>query len=466
MAHLYRLIRLLAVMLLTVIPVLPVQAQQQTSYPATLVYRISGREFTDANEYCRFRWDAMAYEGYTYVGPRPIPDKDNWFKCVDRKDISGELRDFTSAIPEYLCKSGGSLQGRICLKTCPEGQDLQPDGTCKPKGKQCTPAGEYDELRRTSYSLPGKHSSSNVCIGGCEYESSSSIATSLYTVWTIGMSTGKTCVPSSGGETLPKDDPRVKCIEKGMSFGEANGKIICVPKGDSGGGNQGGGNQGGGNQGGGDSGGGSGGGSGDGGGGSGGGNGSGGGTGGGNGGGNGSGDGNGSGNGSGGGGGAGNNNKNEMEDFCAKHPDLSICKKSSYSGSGCDQPPKCEGDAVQCAIAKTVWESRCAQKKLEDENDLQKLVDSNNLGGDQALADKALNKKGDGDFDLYKEFVSSQKDYFHYSGTCPQNPEFTFKGQTYKLDISVLCSLGRFIKVLIYIFSYMLVLKLFARLGD
>ena len=103
---------------------------------------------------------------------------------------------------------------------------------------------------------------------------------------------------------------------------------------------------------------------------------------------------------------------------------------------------------------------------MEDENDLQKLFDSNNLGGDQAIADKALNKNGDGDFDLYKEFVSSQKDYFHYSGTCPQNPEFTFKGRTYKLDISVLCTLGRFIKVLIYIFSYMLVLKLFSRLGD
>lgn len=442
MAHLHRLIRLLAVTLITVMS-LPVYADEANdAYVLSVcgeLRKSPGDIFWPSKAHC----PAVAglpptYEGYNncYTPKSPVC---NWYRVARLK----------------TCPANQDLQqdGTCKPKTCPEGQELQPDGTCKPKDKQCTPAGEYDELRRTSYSLPGKHSSSNVCIGGCEYESSSSIATNLYTVWVIGMSTGKTCVPSSGGETLPKDDPRTKCIEKGMAYGEANGKIICVPKGDSGGGNQGGGNQGGGNQGGGNQGGGD----------------SGGGTGGGNQGGNSGGTGggdSGGGNGGNGSGGGGGNNKNDMENFCAKHPDLPLCKKSSYSGSGCDQPPKCEGDAVQCAIAKTVWESRCAQKKLEDENDLQKLVDANNLGGDQAIADKALNKNGDGDFDLYKEFISSQKDYFHYSGTCPQNPEFTFKGQTYKLDISVLCTLGRFIKVLIYIFSYMLVLKLFARLGD
>ena len=491
MAHLHRLIRLLAIAVLTVVSAFA-QAQQQTSYPATLVYRVSDRSFTDVNEYCRFRWDAMAYEGYTYVGPRPMPDRDNYFYCVDKQDSSGRLRDFTSAFPEYLCKSGGSLQGRICLKTCPEGQELQPDGACKLKENKCpaagTPTGKnavngsgnFTAWRNPNIKERIERSGGSTCYGGCNVTGDKTVCippdgSGDFNCVVFGTRyTGETCtgdgdVVPIGGELgsepdkpLPNEDPRKKCLDKGMSFGEANGKIICVPKsggGNQGGGNQGGGNQGGGNQGGGNQGGGNQGG-GDSGGGTGGGN-----SGGGNGSGNGSGDGNGSGNGS-GGGGAGNNNKNDMEDFCAKHPDLSICKKSSYSGSGCDQPPKCEGDAVQCAIAKTVWESRCAQKKLEDENDLQKLVDANNLGGNQAIADKALNKNGDGDFDLYKEFISSQKDYFHYSGTCPQNPEFTFKGQTYKLDISVLCTLGRFIKVLIYIFSYMPVLKLFARLGD
>ena len=457
MAHLHRLIRLLAVMLLTVIPVLPVQAQQQTSYPATLVYRVSGRDFTDVNEYCRFRWDAMAYEGYTYVGPRPIPDKDNWFKCVDKKDISGELRDFTTAIPEYLCKSGGSLQGRICLKTCPEGQELQPDGTCKPKGKQCTPAGEYDELRRTSYSLPGKHSSSNVCIGGCEYESSSSIATSLYTVWTIGMSTGKTCVPSSGGETLPKDDPRVKCIEKGMSFGEANGKIICVPKGNSGGGNNGGGgNQGGGNQGGGNQGGGNQGGGNQGGGGTGG---TGGGTGdggGGNGSGNGSGGGNGSGNGSGGGGGGGNN-KNDMENFCAKHPDLPLCKKSSYSGSGCDQPPKCDGDAVQCAQAHKLWQINCDMQK-EPDDDAYKLGKSLVSGGNDPLGNP-LDPSKVTEIDV-ASVVSEAAGQRMLSGTCIQSPSFSVMGRSYTLDTTKLCEFASIVGYLMVAISSIIAIRM------
>ena len=457
MAHLHRLIRLLAIAVLTVISAVA-QAQQQTSYQASVKYG----DFSTPEDYCRDVLPRIGISSLVFTRVSPLANGVD-YSCFGRVGVGGEF-SFSVSLATFYCPSGGFLQGRVCIKTCPEGQELQPDGTCKPKENKCPAAGTDTGIGWFSFdgsvSIEG-----DICYQGCAYGIAGGVSAIGFggkTYYVTSGPTGKTCETTSiTPNTISKDDPRTDCLKKGMHFGEANGKIICVPKGDSGGGNQGGGNQGGGNQGGGNqgggnqgggTGGGSGGGSGDGGGGSGSGNGSG--------------DGNGSGNGSGGGGGAGNNNKNEMEDFCAKHPDLSICKKSSYSGSGCDQPPKCEGDAVQCAIAKTVWESRCAQKKLEDENDLQKLVDSNNLGGDQALADKALNKKGDGDFDLYKEFVSSQKDYFHYSGTCPQNPEFTFKGQTYKLDISVLCSLGRFIKVLIYIFSYMLVLKLFARLGD
>mgnify|MGYP000935401715 CR=1 FL=1 len=336
MAHLHRLIRLLAIAVLTVISAVA-QAQQQTSYPATLVYRISDREFTDANAYCRYRWDAMAYEGYTYVGPRPIPDKDNWFKCVDRKDISGELRDFSSAIPEYLCKSGGSLQGHICLKTCPEGQELQPDGTCKPKENTCKYAD--NEQIPGVYSMPSSFTGyGGVCLSGCHswFVPYRDGASSDGRVYGRVFSYGKPCV-AGGNEvpsSAPNEDPRTKCIEKGMHYGESNGVIVCVPKGNSGGGNQGGGNQGGGNnggnggnqgggnQGGGNQGGDSGGGNGGGSGGGGGGNGSG------NGGGGGNGSGNGSGGGGGGGKGGGGKDEGKENEYCKNNPDALACLKS------------------------------------------------------------------------------------------------------------------------------------------
>lgn len=46
-----------------------------------------------------------------------------------------------------------------------------------------------------------------------------------------------------------------------------------------------------------------------------------------------------------------------MDDFCAKNPDLSICKESSFGG-GCGTFT-CDGDAVQCAMAKEQHKRNC-----------------------------------------------------------------------------------------------------------
>jgi hypothetical protein len=53
----------------------------------------------------------------------------------------------------------------------------------------------------------------------------------------------------------------------------------------------------------------------------------------------------------------------KKEDICTQNPDLAMCKKTSFSESACGSPPVCEGDAVQCAIAKKQHESSCDFKK-------------------------------------------------------------------------------------------------------
>jgi len=50
----------------------------------------------------------------------------------------------------------------------------------------------------------------------------------------------------------------------------------------------------------------------------------------------------------------------DQPSFCEENPALSICKDSRFSVSNCVAPPACDGDAVQCGIAKLSWQSACA----------------------------------------------------------------------------------------------------------
>lgn len=59
-------------------------------------------------------------------------------------------------------------------------------------------------------------------------------------------------------------------------------------------------------------------------------------------------------------------------DFCAQNADLTICGESSASTSeGCDTPPACSGDAIQCAILTEQWRTRCANVLQETDANVQ-----------------------------------------------------------------------------------------------
>lgn len=52
----------------------------------------------------------------------------------------------------------------------------------------------------------------------------------------------------------------------------------------------------------------------------------------------------------------------DLDKFCAAHPAAALCKDAvdSKFSMGCDTPPVCTGDAIQCAVAASVFKTNCA----------------------------------------------------------------------------------------------------------
>jgi len=60
------------------------------------------------------------------------------------------------------------------------------------------------------------------------------------------------------------------------------------------------------------------------------------------------------------------------KDFCKENPDLSICKPGSFSGS-CKASFECDGDAIQCAIARDQHQRSC--EMFDNPSEESKLYD-------------------------------------------------------------------------------------------
>lgn len=152
--------------------------------------------------------------------------------------------------------------------------------------------------------------------------------------------------------------------------------------------------------------------------------------------------------------------------FCEENPDLSICKDSTFTGS-CEEEPACEGDAATCAIARATWISRCAVDELKEKTAVSDLFDHENPGGSpefEADIQKALNKDGANDFDIFAKFQEKRQDYINVTGNCPaQGLAFEFKGKTYNFNTEFVCQLGEFVRLLMHIAAYMLVARLLSR---
>ena len=54
------------------------------------------------------------------------------------------------------------------------------------------------------------------------------------------------------------------------------------------------------------------------------------------------------------------------EDFCTKNPRSAQCVTSSYGASVCSAgAPSCDGDAIQCAVARQTFEAKCSVSSLD-----------------------------------------------------------------------------------------------------
>lgn len=133
----------------------------------------------------------------------------------------------------------------------------------------------------------------------------------------------------------------------------------------------------------------------------------------------------------------------------------------SYNSVDCGVPPICSGDAVQCGISLEAWRTHCKLGEIHQKGAYDALMDGVTPGG--SAADIADGKKAkDGiSWDVVEEFEKNRKTYLQFSSYCP-GPMMVelMGGQSVTIDPSVLCSFGKFIKLIMHIMAYMFVARI------
>lgn len=385
-------------------------------------------------------------------------------KCVtDTGGLIGNVVFNCPGISENnLCKSGSqsyscptgqnwTLYGQTCARpdcVSPEVRDPA-TGTCKPP--PCPAAGSVVGTSASKYGGSGSSNGGLICISQCKVQASACAGngTSYGCVGPF-VATGESCTSQTSPAPVPPEDPRTKCIEKGMAYGTVNGVVVCTAPSQTS-------QQSSSTQ--------------------------------------------------------TTTNKDPATntttttttnqqtstscdgdnctttttttnastgqsttqqsdqtkgDFCKENPSSPYCKAEGTFSGACDSGPACTGDAVQCAQAAEVFKLRCLSEELTKETATSKLFDADNPGGTSAqlaLAAKALNKDGESDFDLWSTFQSKRQNYVQVSGNCPAyNLSFDFKGRTYNLSqTQIVCELGEWVRLMVHIIAYLFVAKLLSR---
>jgi hypothetical protein len=147
--------------------------------------------------------------------------------------------------------------------------------------------------------------------------------------------------------------------------------------------------------------------------------------------------------------------------FCAENPSSAMCKQGAFMGN-CASGFTCEGDPAACASAKALQEQKCEQSKAAES--LASHADENLIQFDQVKADAALNKDGAKDLKLNEIWESKKQTYLNFAKGCPVSERtFTVMGTTYTFDLSIVCTIGEFVSVLMHLAAYMFALRLFQR---
>jgi len=167
--------------------------------------------------------------------------------------LSGSGYIVTYYVPKKYCPNGGTLNGTTCVKTCPEGSPMQPDGSCgcapglHLENGSCVPddkcAATKDKYTSGWVSYTGdKVPTGTVCIADCNYEQNimldqdDRIGTDGRKWAQVGQTgLGTSCTgsttPSMEPDQKNKESKKPPCAATDGVLTTSTGKVLCVPEG-------------------------------------------------------------------------------------------------------------------------------------------------------------------------------------------------------------------------------------------
>lgn len=138
-------------------------------------------------------------------------------------------------------------------------------------------------------------------------------------------------------------------------------------------------------------------------------------------------------------------NPDPMDEICKKNPDLEMCKDTSFSGTCSEEGPtaECEGDAIQCAIAKATSEISCRFKPTS--TTITEILEASGLDGKETALKASLNEST---FDVSTMLKGNSRDL---TGACPAPFTGSVLGASFEIDVTPFCTLAGILGLLLMI---------------
>lgn len=144
----------------------------------------------------------------------------------------------------------------------------------------------------------------------------------------------------------------------------------------------------------------------------------------------------------------------DKKTFCEENPNLSLCKQTNFSG-GCGAF-QCDGDAVQCAIAKKQHQDRCDDLKENSVSDL-----GSDLLAGQTPSQNPLDNANADTVNLPTSLTSTTL----LPKSCLPDENFAIGGHVLTIPVSKLCDGLQAIGTIVKIFSYLIGAMIIFRRG-
>lgn len=117
--------------------------------------------------------------------------------------------------------------------------------------------------------------------------------------------------------------------------------------------------------------------------------------------------------------------------FCKENPTSPMCKSGSFTGS-CAQAPACEGDPIQCATAKAVFETNCKTLKP----------------GEPPTTTEPVGEK--------KHNLSFEVSELSGGGVCPADRFIQINGKMVHFELSVICQFAIMLRPIIIALAWLI----------